>query len=84
MSGRYVTVETEVWIDDSDVEMYLEDFSDDELIRELEKRKINSWRGKDSLENLVHQLYVARIQDNTREFDRLMNDLFQNMLGKRP
>lgn len=84
MSGRYVTVETEVWVDDSDVKMYLEDFSDDELIRELKSRSIEGVKSPQNMEDTVHQMYVARTMDNTGEFDRLLVELFDGVLGKRP
>ena len=80
MSGRYIT--TEVWLDDSDVEMYLEDFSDDELIRELKSRSIEGVKSPQSMEDTVHQMYVARTMDNTVEFDRLLVELFDGVLGR--
>ena len=84
MSGRYVTVETEVWVDDLDMEMYLEDFSDDELIKELESRSIEGVKSPQRIGDIVHQMYVARTTDNTGEFDRLLVELFEGVLGKRP
>ena len=82
MSGRYVTVDTEVWVDDSELKFFLEDFSDDELIEELKNRSTEVMKSPQSIEDTVHQMYVARNMDNTVEFDRLLTELFYEVLGR--
>jgi glycyl-tRNA synthetase beta subunit len=82
MSGRYVTVDTEVWIDDSDIEMYLEDFNNEELIAELERRR-SDIPVLYKHEKLIHEIYVARTQDKVEEVNRLLDQLFLGVLDKR-
>lgn len=80
--GRYITVDTEVWIDDSDIEMYLEDFDNEELIAELERRKTDIPVLYDC-EKLIHEIYIARTQDKVEEVNRLLDQLFLYALNKR-
>ena len=78
--GRYVTVETEVYLDDSDIELYLEDFDDEDLIAELERRGSNNFIDR---EKLIHEIYLARTQDKIEEVNRLLDQLFLDVLDKR-
>lgn len=78
--GRYVTVETEVYLDDSDIELYLEDFDDEDLIAELERRRSNNFIDR---EKLIHEIYIARTQDKVEEVNRLLDQLFLDVLDKR-
>jgi len=74
--GRHVDVE--VWIDDKDISLHLEDFDDQELISELERR-----RSVYKHEKLIHEIYVARTQDKVDEVNRLLDQLFLGVLDKR-
>jgi len=69
MSGRYVTVETDIWV---------------ELFAELERRKLEGLvGGLSKIEKLIHEIYVARTQDKVEEVNRLLDQLFFIVFDKR-
>ena len=78
--GRHVDVE--VWIDDKDISLHLEDFDDQELISELERRR-SDIPVLYKHEKLIHEIYVARTQDKVDEVNRLLDQLFLGVLDKR-
>ncbi len=65
--GRYKTVEVDV-----DVDIYLEDFSDEELIQELEDRRVSYNKNNVSCEQLLDAwvLYRHKFEDLFREYCR--------------
>jgi hypothetical protein len=65
--GRYRTVETYV-----EVEVALEDFSDEELIQELEDRRVSYNKNNVSCEQLLDAwiLYRHKFEDLFREYCR--------------
>lgn len=65
--GRYRTVETYV-----EVEVDLEDFSDEELIQELEDRRVSYNKNNVSCEQLLDAwiLYRHKFEDLFREYCR--------------
>jgi len=65
--GRYRTVETYV-----EVEVALEDFSDEELIQELEDRNVSYHKNNVSCEQLLDAwiLYRHKFEDLFREYCR--------------
>jgi hypothetical protein len=63
--GRYKTVEV-------DIDIYLEDFSDEELIQELEDRRVSYNKNNVSCEQLLDAwiLYRHKFEDLFREYCR--------------
>lgn len=66
----YVTTETEVWVD-------LEDFDDDDLIKELESRKLNNFVDAGSI---ILRMYEQ--QQLGQDIQPLLRELYWSVLGR--
>lgn len=63
-----------------DVDIYLEDFDDDELITELTARNYIVTEPSDN--NTVMQLYESYTKKDTAKVDELLKELFNDQLGR--
>ena len=61
-----------------DVDVDLEEFSTEELIKELEFRNVNT---PTKMNKLVEELFVAKATN--KNIDQLLNELFLNVLDRR-
>jgi hypothetical protein len=78
--GMYV--DTTVWVESDELIGALDD---EDIIREFENRGL-MFSGAPPLSvsvKLIHSLYVARTQDNVKEINYLLDELFLEVLGKK-
>jgi DNA polymerase III delta subunit len=65
----------------TEVEYDISEFDDDELIEEMESRNLNFKPEKD--DPLVYELFLARVEGNTEQFEKSLQKLFLDRLDKR-
>lgn len=65
----------------AEVEYDIGEFDDDELIEELKSRNLNFKPEKD--DPLLYELYLARVEGNTVQFEKALQKLFLDRLDKR-
>jgi hypothetical protein len=64
----------------AEVEYDIGDFDDDELIEEIESRNLNFKPEKD--DPLIYELFLARVDGNTEQFEKTLKKLFLDRLEK--
>ena len=64
----------------TEVEYDISEFDDDELIEEIESRNLNFKSEKD--DPLVYELFLARVDGNTEQFEKTLKKLFIDRLSK--
>ena len=74
--SRYITISKEV---DVDIEVDLEEFDDDDLVEELERRNI-SFNASGSDRTLLESIYLKRRVGN--DYQKELDELIYNALGK--
>jgi hypothetical protein len=72
--SRYITVEKYV-----DIEVDLEEFDNDDLVKEIERRNI-SFNASDSDRTLLESIYLKRRVGN--DYQKELDELIYNALGK--
>lgn len=69
-----------------DVEFDLSDFDDDELLEECKERNLafDDWRGDDAYDakELLKEIHDAYVRQQPVEVDRLLRQLFFEVLGR--
>jgi hypothetical protein len=63
-----------------EVEVDLDDFDDDELIEELQAR--GKYFKPEKNDPLIYELFLARVEGNTEQFEKTLKKLFLDRLGK--
>jgi hypothetical protein len=63
-----------------EVEVDLDDFDDDELIEELQAR--GKYFEPEKNDPLVYELFLARVEGNSDQFEKALQKLFLDRLGK--
>ena len=69
----YVTTEAEVWVD-------LGDFDDDDLIEELQSRKLNMFGPHGSTAQIINTMYEH--EKMGKDIQPLLRELYYTALGK--
>jgi DNA polymerase III delta subunit len=64
----------------TEVEYDISEFDDDELIEEMESRNLNFKPEKD--DPLIYELFLARVEGNTEQFEKALQKLFLDRLNK--
>jgi len=64
-----------------EIEYDIGDFDDDELIEEIKSRNLDFKPEKD--DPLVYELFLARVEGNTAQFEKELQKLFLDRLDKR-
>jgi DNA polymerase III delta subunit len=64
----------------AEVEYDISEFDNDELIEELKSRNLDFKPEKN--DPLVYELFLARVEGNTAQFEKALQKLFLDRLGK--